>query len=384
MSDHPDGDLREIGRRPGGEVTQIRLADAVETYLERKSVGDHGERGSGTYASNAASILGRWTAWLERERDVTDLGSIDADLCLSYANELADRCEEGSYTPSTARTYFAVVRAFCSWCVAGGLLETNPARAIDVESVLPERSEGVPSGTDDERWLELESFVRERAESGVDGEGGAGGRLVRLREYALVAVLAHTDVRSGELFHVPEDDRRSGATWEDVDFYTATLRVLGTSQRLENVTLPAPARTPLRRYRIALDPPSTDWPLFPTRHAPSITRRVRVVLSDRGLSERDVDRALDASTARELSRTRVIPPPTITTEGARSILKRLCSEAGVTVDGKYLTPRGARRAGTSTERSPARVSPAAISDDVREDAIVRRDDGSDGNPDSES
>ncbi|WP_458208615.1 hypothetical protein [Haladaptatus sp. NG-SE-30] len=35
--------------------------------------------------------------------------------------------------------------------------------------------------------------------------------------------------------------------------------------------------------------------------------------------------------------------PAISTEGARSVMKRLCKEADLDVDGEYLKPHGVRR-----------------------------------------
>ncbi len=77
----------------------------------------------------------------------------------------------------------------------------------------------------------------------------------------------------------------------------------------------AQARTPLRRYRVVLDPPTNDWPLFPTRHAPSIARHVREQLDERGYDAEEIDALFADRTAIELARERAIAPPAITTEG---------------------------------------------------------------------
>ena len=332
----------------------IPISAAVERYLERKSVGDPDGPGSGTYASNAESILGRWARWLADEHEITSLSDLDIGVLEAYARELTLRTNRGEYTASTARTYFAVVRAFLTWCADEEMLEVNPADTTRATSALPTAEPRARSqywSNDDRRTLERH-VMRRANDADVDGDD----RLARLREYAMVTVLAHAGVRGSELFRVPEDDRRTGATWDDVDFYTGTIRVLGKSQRLEEVALPAPARTPLRRYRIVLDPPSQEWPLFPTRHAPSIARRVRVVLADRGLDEDEIGDLMANSTAIELARDRSIPPPAITTEGARSILRRLCAEADVDIDGDYLKPQGARHGvGDEAQRNDATV-----------------------------
>jgi site-specific recombinase XerD len=322
-------------------MTGVAIVDAVDAYLRRKAVGDPDGSGAGTYASNAESILRRWAEWTEREHGVASLAALEADHARAYAAELRARTERGEYAASTAGTYYAVVRAFLSWCVRGGLLETNPAATDGARAALPT----VEERSEDDAWTgrergELERYVRERALDAARGDCPTSDRRTRLREYAMVAVLAHAGVRGAELFRVPDDDRRTGATWDDVDFYTGTIRVLGKSQRLEDVPLPARARTPLRRYRVVLDPPSTDWPLFPTGHAPSVAGRVRSVLRDRGHDEATIEALFEDATATALARERSIAPPAITTEGARSVLRRLCEAAGV--DGNHLTPRGPR------------------------------------------
>ncbi|SEV82709.1 tyrosine-type recombinase/integrase [Natrinema salifodinae] len=322
----------------------VAIADAVDAYLQRKAVGDPDGSGAGTYASNAESILRRWIEWLAAEHGVESIGELDVAHMRAYAAELRHRTDRGEYTPSTAGTYYAVVRAFLSWCVRGGIREDNPAATDRAETALPSAEDRPDSDfwTADQR-RELECYVRDRALEAAPGECSTRDRRAKLREYAMVAVLAHSTVRGSELFRVPDDDRRTGATWDDIDFYTGTIRVLGKSQRLEDVPLPARARTPLRRYRVVLDPPSNDWPLFPTGHAPSIARRVRSALRERGYDEEAIEALFEDATATELARERSIAPPAITTEGARSVLKRLCRAAAVDVDGDYLTPRGVRR-----------------------------------------
>ncbi|WP_290818081.1 recombinase XerD [Halovivax sp.] len=350
----------------------IPIADAADRYLERKSVGDSSGSGGGTYASNAASILGRWERWLVDEHDVSSLEELEADHMEAYARELRVRAGRGEYAASTARTYFAVVRAFLSWCEQAELLPENPAESRVAAAALPT----VDASDDSTEWStearrELESYVRRRAN---DVDEDHEERLARLREHAMVAVLAHAGVRGGELFRVPEDERRTGATWGDVDFYAGTLRVLGRSRRLEDVALPAAARTPLRRYRVALDPPTTDWPLFPTRHAPSIAATVRSTLRERGLEEPTIEGLLADATAIEVAREHSIAPPAITTEGARTILRRLCDGADVDLDGEYLKPGGARRGLEDDVDRRAATSPQTALREAREQSLVAVED----------
>lgn len=351
-------------------MTDVAIEDAVDVYVQRKAVGDPDGSGAGAYAANAESILRRFADWLDSEHGVTAIADLEPAHMRAYAADLAERTDRGEYTASTAGTYYAVVRAFLSWCVRGGIVPENPAATDRAESALPTPD---PAG-DDDSWSRderqhLEAYVRERAEDAADLDREA--RLARLREYALVAVLAHSGARGAELFRAPEDDRRTGATWDDVDFYAGTIRVLGKSGRLEEATLLARARTPLRRYRVVLDPPSNDWPLFPTRHAPSIARRVREVLRERGLDDAAVEALFEDRTAIELARERAIPPPAITTEGARSVLRRLCSEAGVEVEAEALTPRDVSAAsGLERDRREATPPSPALRTTVDERAIA--------------
>ncbi|RQG90189.1 recombinase XerD [Natrarchaeobius halalkaliphilus] len=371
-------------------MTGVAIADAVDAFLERKAVGDPDGPGAGSYASNAESILRRFVTWAEAEHGIVTLFSLEPEHMRAYAVELGDRTERGEYTASTAGTYFAVVRAFLSWCVRGGIIPENPAATETAESALPS---GDDRSTDD-GWTasqrrRLERHVRVRALDSSADSVGVDDRRSRLREYALVAVLTHSGARGSELFRVPEDDRRTGATWDDVDFYTGTIRVLGTGQRDEEVSLLAPARTPLRRYRIVLDPPTNDWPLFPTRHAPSIARHVRERLRGRGYGDDEIEAMLSDRTAIELARERAIAPPAITTEGARSVLERLCSEADLDVDGVYLTPRDGRTDEAdhvrreATGSKPVLRSPGERSIAVPIDRTVRADTADSDEPDGD-
>ncbi|WP_202911760.1 tyrosine-type recombinase/integrase [Natrialba swarupiae] len=336
-----------VVRRGDGRVTDVTVDDAVDAYLQRKAVADPDGPGAGAYAVNAESILRRFADWLARDHDVDSIVALETAHLRSYARSLEERTDRGDFTASSARTYFAVVRAFLSWCVGGAIIPENPAATESAASALPSDDSDVADGRGDDgqsvdHRRRLERFVRARALEATADAFDVEERLTRLREYALVAVLAHSGARGAELFRVPEDDRRTGATWEDVDFYTGTIRVLGRTQRAEEVTMLAQARTPLRRYRVVLDPPTNDWPLFPTRHAPSIARHVREQLDERGYDAEEIDALFADRTAIELARERAIAPPAITTEGARSVLKRLCADAGVDADGVPLTPRRVR------------------------------------------
>jgi integrase len=87
-------------------------------------------------------------------------------------------------------------------------------------------------------------------------------------------------------------------------------------------------------------PSSDDWPVFVTSHAPSkwsvareqldVDVEVEVLVEDLG----SIDTVL-----REYD----VVPPALTTDGARTVLKRLTEAAKIDIDEGYLQPHGARR-----------------------------------------
>ena len=165
------------------------------------------------------------------------------------------------------------------------------------------------------------------------------------RDRALAYLLGLSGVRGAEVVRTPADEKRTGVTWSDVDLEDGTVRVLEKNRRYEHAQLPERAADVLDRYQRVLDPPSDEWPVFPTGHAPSLHRAARERL-------RDDDTAVDADTVNSLLDERDIDdvlrefdvvPPAITTDGARSIMKRLSEAAGLDIDGEYLKPHGARR-----------------------------------------
>jgi integrase len=129
--------------------------------------------------------------------------------------------------------------------------------------------------------------------------------------------------------------------WGDVDLDRGVLRVLGKDQHREPALLPGPAREGLDRWQRVQRPADDDWPVFPTDHAPSKYRVGRTELGETFEERLDaVDGDIDA-----LLREHSLAPPALTTEGARSLMRRLTDDAGVEVgdDAGYLQLHGARR-----------------------------------------
>ena len=93
-------------------------------------------------------------------------------------------------------------------------------------------------------------------------------------------------------------------------------------------------------YRTISDPPTDNWPVFPTRHAPSLYQRARTHLRD--LEDRDkesIEELLEEQSINNVLREYQIAPPAITTTGAQSIMKRLCDEAEIDIPTPHLVCR---------------------------------------------
>lgn len=316
---------------PGGKS----LEDGISTYLRSIE--------SGNFRRSADSVLGGWAAWVEAERGVSRVADVEVLDCRHYARHLKRLVREGELEASTARTYYATVRAFLGFCVDEELLDSNPAAARRAVDELPEETGDADRqfwGADERRQL-LE-FVDERARDALDGESETG-RVTAYRDRAMVYLLALSGVRSGEILSDPADERRDGARWRDLDLDNGTLRVFGKSREYEHAQVPGRAVSVLERYWSVLEPATDEWPLFPSNHAPSLYRTVRTQLSQAGLSQGEIESLLDERDVDDLIRDRELVPPSLSKNGARSVVERLCEEAGVTVDGEPLKLHGARR-----------------------------------------
>ena len=81
---------------------------------------------------------------------------------------------------------------------------------------------------------------------------------------------------------------------------------------------------------------------------PERARSIEVSRSAEQLAQQDVpddkiEVILDDQEVDVVLREHKVIPPALSTNGARNLMKRLCEEAGVDVDGDYLKPHGARR-----------------------------------------
>jgi integrase len=330
------------------------IADLVDPFLRDKGKGDAGE--SGNYRSDAARELDRFVSWLREEdlgRDPT-FTDLDERTFRRYARFLVGR----GTAKGTTRTYYAYVSSFCGWAVDEGYLDRHYANTSVAQAPLPD-DDGRRSG-DQQAWSpahrdRITRYVDEQADAAIDArseneddQDGSVYRSIRAcRDRALVYLLAYTAVRGAEIFRAPNDERREGLQWSDVDCDAQSLTVFRKKQQWDEASIPAPVVHPLRMYKRVLDPPDDDWPVFPTFHYPTLGQLAREDLAAQGYAEGAIEDIRDDH-ERDLLVCRAYdlgPPPSITTHAARSRMKRLCEVAGIELDDRhgYLAPHGGRR-----------------------------------------
>ena len=181
----------------------------------------------------------------------------------------------------------------------------------------------------------------------LDEQRARYAALKAARDRALVFVLAYTAVRVGELLRDPNDPRRRGVRWEDLSLDEGSMDVYRKKQQWDAASLPDPVISPLRSYRQLMDPPTDRWPVFPTFDQRTLADLVRDTLSDRGERPNEIDEQRNGY-ARDLllALDADIRPPSVTTDGARSILQRVSDDAEIDIEHPkhdYLAPHGGRR-----------------------------------------
>ena len=279
-----------------------------------------------------------------RENGVEYVGEIDVERCRDWGMELRTRHIDGELNAATAHTYFRYARAFLSFCVRDQLLERNPAKTDAAEEFLPE-----DTGKRDRQFWdadvrnEILSYVSDRVDRSYDDASIDTNRAYRDR--VIVTLLALAGLRGAEMFRDPNDDRRNGLSWAAVDLENGTVEVFGKSREYETVGLSERSRTALERHHAAAEPPTEEWPIFPTGHY----NTKRNALID-AYDEDAVSQWLEAERDRpntvvvdELLREKEVPPPSLSKNGGRRVMQRLCDEANLEIDGEYLKPHGGRR-----------------------------------------
>lgn len=312
--------------KSGGSSGDKPLEQAMEEFVAERD---------GNYASNLEYTLETWIDWTpDRIRTLEDVRPI---TMRHYAAYLKRRTSvDDGISESTARTYYNYVSALLNRSVEVGDLPENPAEKREARKPLPtgDTNSGEQQFWQPEQRRAITDYVDERARESLETDGADAFEPVRNR--ALIVVLAYTGVRGSEVLADSRHERRNGLRWGAADLEDGVIRVFGKSQEEENVGLTGQTIEPLRRLRRLVDPPADSWPVFPSRHPPSLYERI----TDAGYETPDADPwafVLEHG----------IEPPSMSTSGARTLLKRLSTAAEVPgldlEDGEYLTLHGARR-----------------------------------------
>ena len=323
----------------------------LDDYLADKSK----RNGTGNYRRNAERVLEDWRAWTNDERSTYTFAALDVADLESYARYLKRRTNgKDGLAPSSARKYYDYVRAYLTWCQKRSYLAENPAKTARAEEPLPDTDE--QAAHEQQYWTPAQRnaimrYVEKRAHDAIDEHGS--GAFAEARDRALVATIGYTGVRGGEVLRDRNDDRRDGVRWKDVDLDAGTMYILekGT-QGYRDTGVPKQAVSVLSRWQAVFDPPSDDWPVFPSFHAPSMSRVAEDALEDQGYGEVEIAAIRSDATALEVCYEYEIAPPALSTAGARDLMKRLSAAAGVpdldTENGEYLELHGGRRGAGDT------------------------------------
>ena len=319
-----------------------QIEDALEAFVRSKQKGTD----NGNYQRNARRVITEWIGWLaDHEEPVETFDQLQVSHMRQYARHLKERVHRGEVAGSTANTYWNYIAAFLGWCVYEELVVENPARTRRAEEELPDKR---PRSDRQQFWSRADrdallTHLNERVHTAVDEKGL--GAIREFRDRALASLLAYSGVRGGEMLRDPSDQRRSGLRWRDVNLEAGTLVVLGKNQADEEAPLPSQIRGPLDRLHQVLRPASDDWPVFPTLHRPILSRTVRTQLAETGYGTDEIEAAIDDHDWLPLYREHGVVPPALTTNGGRTVMRQVCDEADIALDGEhdYLTPHGGRR-----------------------------------------
>ena len=323
------------------DPTATTVHDAITDYLRYKINAD----GSVTTMRSPLESF----ADLQDSRGVGCVGDLSDQDIRAYSEHLYDRVKiDGDLAASTAGTYFAYVRAFLSWCVREQHLESNPANTNTAMDPLPEddgkRKTQYWSAEDRQQ---LVNYATKRVDMALEGTIRTDPKAA-LRDRAIVVMLDGTGARGAELFADPKDEKRDGLRWSDVDFDERLIEVYGKSREYETAPFPASVHSVLERWYEFLEPPTDEWPVFPTGHYGSKEGVLIDALGAETVNAALEDRGSEGKTAvlDRLHREYEVPPPSISKEGVRRLMKRLTDEANIEPDGDYdyLTLHGARRA----------------------------------------
>lgn len=333
------------GASPGGSGRRTDLERARDDFLHDKSKGGD-DTDQGAYHRNAKREVNRFIDWYADEQGSTPtFDALDTITARRYARHLTRQ----GWTDGTVQTYYAQFSGFIGWCEREGYLEEHVAQASQATEPLPD-DDGRRSG-DQQAWSasdrrEIISYVDQQADAALDALDDGSGRwaaIQALRDRALVAVLCYTGIRAGELLARPDDHRRNGITWGDINLDDGRVTVFSKKQAYDDRSLPEQTLHPLGILESILEP-SDDWPVFVTLSPASVFVPLREALVDAGLGADEIDSIISKDRAFELYGRHDLSPDPLTTTGARRVLRRLTDAADIDLeDGNYLEPHGGRR-----------------------------------------
>ena len=348
------------------------LSDSFDRYLQDKGKGRGGD--GGNYRRNARRELDRFAEWAngdsgddnwtgivseETDRNPT-FEDLDERVFREYARHLAG---DRGLKQNTVQTYYAYISAWCGWCVNEGYLEGHYAQRASAMAPLPDddgRKPGDQQAWTSEQRHQLTRHVDSEAKDAIEAYTSLSDDTPALhkqrarytalkgaRDRALAFILAYTAVRIGELLRDPDDPRRRGVRWEDINFDDGSMEVYRKKQQWDAASLPEPVITPLRSYHRLMQPPTEQWPVFPTFDQQTLATLLKDEFADRGLRPEEIE-ARREEYARDIlcALSEDIRPSSVTTDGGRLILKRLTDAAGIDINHPkhdYLAPHGGRR-----------------------------------------
>ena len=121
-----------------------------------------------------------------------------------------------------------------------------------------------------------------------------------------------------------------------------------------------------------LGTPSENWPVFPSFHPPTLSKRLTDGLTAHGHTDNEIEELRADRSLIEVCVESDVAPPSMTTDAGRHVLRRLCDQAGIELDDEhdYLMPHGARRgAGEVLVRTSGHAAAARALDNSEE--VVR-------------
>lgn len=331
----------------------VALVDVIEDYLTDKGKGRNGK--SGQYRRHAEREVNRLIEFLADDRPASSVTF--GELSVGDLREYARHLSRQGWTEGTIRNYYAHVSGFCGWAAREGYLSGNIAQRRRAKEPLPEktgRKSGEQQAWSAEQRTELLDHVNEQARDAIDAIASDRQAAIKAcRDRALVYILCFTGVRGAEVLADGNDDRRGrdGLRWADVSLEDNNIQVLGKTGKWDDRPLPDPAIPSLQRLKSVIDPPSDEWPVFPTLDYPTLVKTFAQEMNARGYEPSEVEAIRremvndGEGAAIELLADYGIDPPALTTHGAREVLKRLTEGASIDLDDKhgYLAPHGARR-----------------------------------------